>query len=691
MTSRTNPRCFHICGALAYVLLSCALLSWALLSWPLAACAAPARGALAQTARARAAPAVSARSEPRTLRVGTLALQRCPRVSAYCGHIDRPLDPTGAIPGSISIHFEYYPHTAPGDSAGTLVATEGGPGYAATESRADYLALFKPLRRERDFVLMDNRGTGGSGAIGCPKLQTAEKWTIELIGACGRSLGARADLYGTALATDDLAELLTRLRAGRIDLYGDSYGTYFEQVFALRHPGMLRSIVLDGAYPLDGPDYAWYPSYAAAMREKFNLACRRSAACNAIPGSSIEHIQAALERLRADPFPARAADSDGQERAFAASASQLATVMFASAPALATAREIDAAARAFAAGDRAPLLRLMAETASAVDSRDPTANPAVWSAGLSAAVMCHDPPQIFDMRLEPHARTADRDRALADRRRAAPNTYAPFTIDEFRGMPLDYSFLDQCIEWPVATAAHPASEVTALDAPYPDVPALVISGEFDDITTPTDGAAVAAAFKHGRQVLIANSFHVNALPRARSPCAAGIVRRFIATLDPGDVGCAAQVLPLRLVPRFALHIEELEPARPLAGNLASELELRAAGAAVMTAGDVLVRARSNSSGHGVGLRGGSSEISARPRSTRIVLRGVRWTSDLAISGTVEREREPPGATAAHLWIDGPGGMAGRLEVRWQDEAPDARAEIQGAIDGTRIEAEIAAP
>ena len=87
---------------------------------------------------------------------------------------------------SISIRFEYYPHTAPGNSAGTLVATEGGPGYAATESRADYLALFKPLRRERDFVLMDNRGTGGSGAIDCPELQTAEKWTIELIGACGR-------------------------------------------------------------------------------------------------------------------------------------------------------------------------------------------------------------------------------------------------------------------------------------------------------------------------------------------------------------------------------------------------------------------------------------------------------------------------------------------------------------------------
>jgi pimeloyl-ACP methyl ester carboxylesterase len=671
MTSTTHPGCLYSYGALA-----CALLTLA---------------APAFAAPAFAVPAPAAHSESRTLRVGALALERCPHALAYCGHIDRPLDPSGAIPGSISIHFEYYPHTAPGRSTGTLVATEGGPGFAATESRSDYLALFKPLRRERDFVLMDNRGTGGSGAVDCPELQTAEKWTIELIGACGRSLGPTAALYGTALAADDLAEILTRLGAGPIDLYGDSYGTYFEQVFALRHPAMLRSIVLDGAYPLDGPDYAWYPSYAPAMREKFNLACKRSAACNAIPGSSIEHVQPALERLRANPFQSRAADSDGQERAFTASAAQLAIVMFGSAPALATAREVDAAARAFAAGDRAPLLRLMAETASAVDSRDPTANPAVWSAGLSAAVMCHDPPQIFDMVLDPEARIADRDRAFAARRRTAPGTYAPFTIDEFRAMPLDYSYLDQCIEWPVAPPSHPASAVTALEAPYPDVPALVISGEFDDITTPADGAALAALFKHGRQVLIANSFHVNALPRARSPCGAAIARRFVATLDPGDVGCAAQVPPLRLVPRFALQIEELEPARPLPGNMASDRELRAASAAVMTAGDVLMRARINSSGHGVGLRGGSFEVSARSRSIRAVLRGVRWSSDLAVSGTLVQVSEAPARTAARLTIAGSGGITGRLEVHWQNAAPDARAAIQGTIGRKRIVAEIAAP
>jgi pimeloyl-ACP methyl ester carboxylesterase len=701
---RSSSRCFHVWGALNGAPLVGAPLNSALLDGTPRARTPRARTPRVGTPRAGAlfavallavalgiaTPACGAR-EPRTLRVGTLELERCPRGFAYCGAVERPLDPIDLSAGSIFIHFEYYPHTAPGASAGTLVATEGGPGYAATESRADYLALFAPLRRERDFVLMDNRGTGGSDAIDCPELQTAEKWTVELIGACGRSLGPKAALYGTAFAADDLAEILTRLRAGRIDLYGDSYGTYFEQVFALRHPAMLRSIVLDGAYPLDGPDYAWYPSYAPAMRERFNLSCRRSAACEAIPGSSIRHIQAALDRLRTNPFAARAADSDARERAFTANASQLAIVMFASAPALATAREVDAAARAFAAGDRAPLLRLMAETDSAVDSRDPSANPAVWSAGLSALVMCHDPPQIYDMRLEPAARIADRDRALADRRRLAPDTYAPFTIDEFRGVPLDYSFLDQCIEWPVAPPDHPASAVTALDAPYPDVPVLVISGEFDDITTPSDGAAIAAKFRRGRQVVIANSFHVNALPRARSPCGARIARRFIAALDPGDIGCAARVPPLRLVARFVLRIEEIEPARAIGGNLASELELRAARGAVMTAGDVLVHARSNSSGHGVGLRGGSFEIGARAQSAHIVLHGVRWTSDLSVSGTIDEPHDRTRPVTARLRIQGPLGLTGRIDARWREDVPDARAKIRGLIGSRPLVAEIDAP
>jgi pimeloyl-ACP methyl ester carboxylesterase len=646
----------------------------------------------AASARINPSPTTAKHSStPAAMRVGTITLEACSNVAAYCGRLDRPLDPTGEIPGRISIYFEFYPHTAPGKSLGTLVATEGGPGYPATESRDDYLALFKPLRKSRDVVLMDNRGTGKSGALDCRELQTGEKWTVESVAGCGESLGNRAALYSTAYAADDLAAILAALNVTPIDLYGDSYGTYFEQVFAHRHPDALRSLVLDGAYPLNGPDYAWYPTYAPAMRAKFNIACQRSDPCAQLPGSSIEHIAPVIAQLRMAPFVAHAADGDGKERTLTADASQLATVMFAGAPDYATVRELDAAARAFMDNDRAPLLRLMAETISGVDSRDPTANPTKWSAGLAAAVMCQDPPQIFDMRLPPAVRAADRDRALAERQRSFPDTYAPFTIDEYRAMPLDYSFLDQCVGWPVSSPGHPASRIVAADAVYPDIPALVISGELDDMTTLADGEAVARQFKHGRQIHIANSFHVNALPRARSTCAAEIVRRFITTLATGDESCAAAVPAVRLVPRFATRAAELEPAIGLHGNAAGATQLQIVTAAVLTAGDVLARLSSNSTDRGSGLRAGSFHIRHHTGSVHVTVWRVRWTEDVAVSGTIDRSAGHTGIVRARLDLAGPAGLAGRLTVRWQEGVAQAHATVDGSIGGSRVVAQVVAP
>ena len=642
-------------------------------------------------AAAAAAPSVpSAAGAPATLIVGSLTLTRCPGVAAYCGMLDRPLDPTGAIAGRIAIHFEYYPQRQHGEPTGTLVATEGGPGYPATLSRDDYLALFRPLRARRAVLLMDNRGTGLSGALNCAGLQTAPRWTIEGVAACGRSLGDAAALYSTAYAADDLAAILTKLGIRRIDLYGDSYGTYFEQVFAVRHPGRLRSIVLDGAYPLNGPDYAWYTHYAPAMRNKFNIVCRRSPACARLRGDSIAHIAPALERLRAAPFAAGAFDADGREHHFVADPAELATVMFASSPAIASARETDAAARAFAAGDTAPLLRLMAETTAGVDSRDPTDDPGKWSAGLAAAVMCQDPPQIFDMRLAPALRARDRDRAIARRRREQPDTYAPFSIDEYRGMPLDYNYLDQCVAWPVSPAGHPASRVVPRNALYPDIPALIISGELDDITSVAEGAAVARAFKHGRQVVIANSFHVNALPRARSACGAKIVRRFIASLTPGDTRCAARVPPIVPVPEFAEHSADLAPAHALPGNRSDAPRLRLAAATVMTLGDVLVHAAENSTGTGPGLRGGSFHILRRGPTIRIDLDEVRWTDDLAVSGEIDAPTAGTGLVRASVRVAASDGLRGDLRARWR-QGVAGRAAIDGTLGGVELRAQTAAP
>ena len=643
-----------------------------------------------------AAPVVRGDPPVATRTVGSLELHACAVPHAWCGELARPLDPEGLVPGTVSVYFEFYPHRAAGPAAGTLVAAEGGPGYPTTESRDDYLALFEPLRGERDVLLMDYRGTGRSGAIDCEPLQRAKVLSSAAIGACGDQLGRTAPLYSTAYAADDLEAILAALGAGPVDLYGDSFGTFFAQVYAVRHPARLHTLVLDGAYPLSGPDLAWYPHYAPAMRNKFDRACERSPACAQVPGTSLEHIAPALKELRARPFDASATDYDGALHRFTANAGLLATVMFGSAPPEATLRETDAAARAFAAGDRLPLLRLMAEALAAVDSRDPSKDPAKFSEGFAAAVNCQDAPQIFDMRLAPAQRRQARDRALAERRRSQRDSYAPFTIDEYRAMPLDYTFIEQCVAWPVPDEHHPPSHVVPDDAVFPAVPVLVLSGELDNMTPMADGAAAAAQFPHARHQIIANGLHVNALPRARSPCGARIVRAFIA--DPADEAtaaelarCAADAPPPRLAPPFVRSAARALPAMPEAGNRADAAGLALAGAVLATLGDVVPRLAANESGHGVGLRGGRFTVHpGRDGRHEAVLTKLRWADDLWVSGTVSWPGNR-GEASAELRFGTRGHVTGHLRARWTEGGEAPLAHVRGTVGGRALVASTGAP
>jgi pimeloyl-ACP methyl ester carboxylesterase len=483
--------------------------------------------------------------------------------------------------------------------------------------------------------------------------------------------------------------VLEGLGIAQVGLYGNSYGTYFAQVFTLRHPQRLRALVLDGAYPLDGPDYPWYPHYAPAMREKFNRACERSPECSELPGSSIEHIAPALKALRERPFEAHVRTGEGQSVRFRVDASQLATEMFGSAPAYASVRETDAAARAFVAGDQLPLLRLMAETVGGVDSRDPTHDVRLFSSGLAAAVSCGDPPQIFDMTLPPAQRVAERDRLIARRRVEAPGSYAPFTIDEYRHMPLDYAFIDECVEWPARTAGWPSNTLVP-DGPYPDVPVLVLSGDLDNMTSVADGAAAAARFPAAHHVVITNGLHVNALAHSRSECGAQLVRLFLANLSTEDDSCAAQVSPVRLVPRFARHAVELAPAQALPGNQAGAQALRVVSAVLLTCEDAIARARADGAGRGVGLRGGAVTVTASEPGYHLSLHQVRWTQDVAVSG----ELDWPGRSGTvHATIDvaAAEGLHGKLELQWPEGVARARATVSGTLGGERVAAEAAAP
>ena len=154
--------------------------------------------------------------------VGSVTLTHCAReYDGLCGSIVRPLDPAGRVPGTISIGFELYRHTDLSQpQLGTILAEEGGPGYSTTGSRDGYVRLFTPLRNRRDILLIDKRGTGKSGAIFCPGLQTGLQKGLAATRSCGWQLGDRAWLYSSTYAADDVAAVLQALGTGAVDYYG---------------------------------------------------------------------------------------------------------------------------------------------------------------------------------------------------------------------------------------------------------------------------------------------------------------------------------------------------------------------------------------------------------------------------------------------------------------------------------------
>jgi hypothetical protein len=213
----------------------------------------------------------------------------------------------------------------------------------------------------------------------------------------------------------------------------------------------------------------------------------------------------------------------------------------------------------------------------------------------------------------------------------------------------------------------------------------------DNMTTVAEGAALARLFTRGRQIVIANGLHVNALPRSRSGCAATLVRRFFDTLSPGDVACAASAAPVRLVPQFARRAAELEPAAPLPGNAASAQQLRVAEAALLTLGDVWSRADAASSATVLGLRGGSFRAVMHGENLHVSLYQERWTEDVSVSGAMEQPLGRGGAVRARVAVTGPDGLKGHLRIDWPEGGPESRAHIEGDLDGLTVSAGAPAP
>lgn len=401
--------------------------------------------------------------------------------AARCGSVGVPEDRAKADGRTIAIHVAVLPANTRSPHPDPFVILAGGPGQAASEL-APFAARLAAIRRTRDVVLIDQRGTGRSSPLDCAAYSEAgmraamlEADPLPRARACVAELaraGVDPSLYTTAAFVADLEDVRHALGAPRWNLWGGSYGTRVALEYLRRHPDRVRTVTLDAVV---SPD----------MMISLDVWTARERA--------LDHL---FERCRATPACARVLpDPDATLKAIARNLARAGTTIAIDDPA--TGERVDVPASTdLVVGLLQPLL-YAPETAALVPALLDRAREGDY-APLVAAAGAFTGSVLEQLNLPLHYSVTcaeDTSRVGLGLRRQA--------LRGARSARIARGALGVCDVWPAGPAP--------LDAHSPvvgDVPALIFSGGLDPVTPPSRGDEVAKSLTHSRHVVAPGYGHI---------------------------------------------------------------------------------------------------------------------------------------------------------------------------------------
>jgi pimeloyl-ACP methyl ester carboxylesterase len=396
-----------------------------------------------------------------------------------------------------------------------LFVLAGGPGQGAASFYAAVAPVFARILRERDIVLVDQRGTGGSNRLGC-KLdedfvaRSKEADILAASRACLAELAPHADpaYYTTSLAVQDLERVRAALGYARINLYASSYGTRVAQQYLRHHGEHVRSLIMDGVVAPQSVLGSHSALDAEAALAGVLGRCASDRACSGVFGDPDKDYRAVRASLTNRPFYLTVPDPQtGLATPVAFGPEQLAIVLR-----LGT-----------YSADFAALLPLLLSRAGSDFDFAPIAAQYLMTSrtygeaiatGMHNTVVCAEDVPFFD--------PADLERT----RRAAP--YLGTTqIDGLKAL---------CKVWPKGPVD------ADLHAPLTsDVPTLLLSGKNDPVTPPAGAALAARGLRHVRSIVMDDVGHGQLVV----PCMDRVMAQFVAlgSAEQVDDRCTRNPLP----------------------------------------------------------------------------------------------------------------------------------------------------
>jgi pimeloyl-ACP methyl ester carboxylesterase len=441
---------------------------------------------------------------------------------ARCGTFEVIEDRAARQGRRIGLRVAVLPATAR-TAPDPVIFFAGGPGDSAVGNAGYIAATLGGVRRSRDIVLIDQRGTGGSHQLTCDLYRgsgvgrfTGAFMPLDAVDACRAQLSGTANLgmYTTTIAVDDAAEVLSALGYGRVNLVGGSYGTRMAQVFLRRHPERVRTVILNGVTPLADRIPLTFARDAQAALDGLLAECERTADCRAAFPNARAEAAAVFERAKRGPIEVGVYNRESGGTVTISLAGEMVgevTRWLLYSPV--AARRIPSLFHRAASGDWTPLAE------AAIARRRDTMAPG--SIGLYLSVTCaEDLPGI--------------DPAAASRGAAGT----------FLG---DYRYREQraaCERWVSGAVPDGFHEPVVSDAPV-----LLLSGALDPVTPPAAGAAVAAHLKNSLHVVVPSGAHGFAGMQGED-----CLRRFQADfIEKGavtglSISCLAEVHPPPFAP-----------------------------------------------------------------------------------------------------------------------------------------------
>ena len=247
----------------------------------------------------------------------------CPASRFVCITLSVPRDHFSA--GGPRWEVTYALHRATGERLGTFVTITGGPGSSGIAVADEYSeGLDQAVVEHYDLVFLDQRGVGRSRPMECPTAtatyarapgdptapagraavaKAAERYATDCV---AESNVDRADLpfFSTRQAVEDLEAFRRYLGAGKIHLYGESYGTQYVQTYAVAHPDAVAALYLDGPVDLTTDPITFYAEQARAIDDVLaatlahcaaDPACRDDTAGGS-PAAAYDALRARLNR-----------------------------------------------------------------------------------------------------------------------------------------------------------------------------------------------------------------------------------------------------------------------------------------------------------------------------------------------------------------------------------------------------------